>query len=46
MTRLIQWISTVVRDPSTEPEVHFHSGPASRAAACYEAHCDRPRLSV
>jgi hypothetical protein len=46
MTRLIQWISDVIRDPLTEPEAHFHSGPESTPAVCYEAHCRVPRLDV
>jgi hypothetical protein len=46
MTRLIQWISNVVRDPYSEPEPHFHSGPNSMPAVCYDAHCGTPRLDV
>jgi len=46
MTRLIHWISTVVRDPDTEPEAHFHAGPESAPAVCYDAHCGAPRLDV
>ena len=46
MTRLIHWISAVIRDPDTEPEVHFHSGPHGMPAVCYDAHCESPRLDV
>jgi hypothetical protein len=46
MTRLIQWIADVIRDPHTEPEVHFHSGPESTPAVCYDARCGAPRLDV
>ena len=46
MTRLIHWISNVIRDPDTEPEVHFHQGPQSTPAVCYDARCPAPRLDV
>lgn len=46
MTRLIRWISNVIGDPDTEPEVHFHSGPDSTPAVCYDARCAAPRLDV
>jgi hypothetical protein len=46
MTRLIQWIAHVVRDPYTEPEPHFHSGPQSTPAVCYDARCGAPRLDI
>jgi hypothetical protein len=46
MTRLIRWISNVVGDPYTEPEPHFHSGPDSTPAVCYDARCGVPRLDV
>jgi hypothetical protein len=45
MTRLIRWISNV-GDPYTEPEPHFHSGPDSTPAVCYDARCGVPRLDV
>jgi hypothetical protein len=46
MTRLIRWMSNVVGDPYTEPEPHFHSGPDSTPAVCYDARCGVPRLDV
>jgi hypothetical protein len=46
MTRFIHWIAEVVRDPQTNPEVHFHSGPDSSPAACHDAGCESPRLDV
>ena len=46
MTRLIHWISNVIRDPEAEPEAHFHSGPESLPAVCYDARCGQPRLDV
>ena len=44
--RVIGWISGLVRDPDTEPEVHFHQGPESHPAVCYDARCRNPRLDV
>ena len=44
--RVIDWIAQVMREPDVEPEVHFHSGPESQAAVCYDAHCRNPRLDV
>ena len=46
MTRLIRWISHVIRDPLLEPDAHFHSGPESTPAVCYDARCGAPRLDV
>lgn len=46
MARLIHWIADVIRDPDTEPVVHFHSGPESMPAVCYDARCGAPRLDV
>jgi hypothetical protein len=46
MTRLIRWITDVVRDQDTPPEPHFHSGPESTPAVCYDQHCQVPRLDV
>jgi hypothetical protein len=44
--RVIRWISNVVRDPGTEPLAHFHQGPESTPAVCYDPHCGSPRLDV
>jgi hypothetical protein len=44
--RVIRWIVDVVRDPYIEPTVHFHQGPESRPAVCYDARCQSPRLDV
>jgi hypothetical protein len=46
MRRAIHWVLDVLRDPDTEPEVHFHQGPENTPAVCYDAHCASPRLSV
>ena len=44
--RLIDWIMDVVLDQDTEPAAHFHQGPESTPAVCYDAHCGSPRLDV
>jgi hypothetical protein len=45
--RVIQWIANVVRDPDTEEsEAHFHQGPDSTPAVCYDPHCGSPHLDV
>ena len=46
MRRAIHWVLDVLRDPETEPAAHFHQGPESTPAVCYDAHCASPRLSV
>jgi hypothetical protein len=46
MTRLIRWISNVIRDDYTEPKVHFHSGPDSAPIVCYDVRCAVPKLDV
>jgi hypothetical protein len=46
MKRMIQWIADAVRDPYTEPAVHFHQGPDDTPAVCYDARCASPRLDV
>jgi hypothetical protein len=46
MTRLIRWISHVIHDPLPELDAHFHSGPESTPAVCYDAHCESPHLDV
>ena len=33
-------------EPSEADAVHFHSGPQSEPAVCYDAHCRNPRLDV
>ena len=43
----IQWIANVMRDPDTEEsEAHFHQGPDSTPAVCYDPHCGSPHLDV
>ena len=44
--RLIDWISDVLLDAHTEPTAHFHQGPDSTPAVCYDARCGSPRLDV
>ena len=44
--RVIDWIAHLVREPDMEPAVHFHAGPESQPAVCYDAHCRNPRLDV
>ena len=44
--RVIQWIADVVRDQDTEPRPHFHQGPESTPAVCYDERCGSPRLAV
>ena len=46
MTRLISWITHVVREPETTPGVHFHAGTEHRPEVCYDTHCRRPALEV
>ncbi len=44
--RVIDWISTALRDPDVEAEVHFHRGPQSIPAACHDPRCRSPRLDA
>ena len=44
--RVIQWIANAVRDPYKEPQAHFHQGPQSTPAVCYDPRCSSPRLDV
>jgi hypothetical protein len=44
--RVIAWIANVMREPYTEPEPHFHQGPESTPAVCYDLRCASPRLDV
>ena len=44
--RVIHWIANVMRDPYTEPQAHFHQGPQSTPAVCYDPHCGSPRLDI
>jgi hypothetical protein len=46
VTRLIHWISNVIRDPDAEPDVHFHAGPDQAPMVCYDARCPVPQLDV
>ncbi len=42
-SRLIGWFTG---RPRTEPAVHFHTGPESTPAVCFDEHCGIPRLDV
>lgn len=44
--RVVQWFTDVLRDPDTEPQPHFHQGPESTPAVCYDERCAVPRLDV
>jgi hypothetical protein len=46
MTRLIQWITHVIREPETESAVHFHTAGEASPEVCYDAHCGRPALDI
>lgn len=46
MRRMMQWITSAVRDDYTEPEAHFHQGPEATPAVCYDEPCRVPRLDV
>jgi hypothetical protein len=42
--RVIGWISGAFHGPATEAAVHFHQGPESTPAVCYDQRCPLPRL--
>jgi hypothetical protein len=44
--RVIDWIAHVMPEQHTEPLAHFHQGPESTPAVCYDADCGSPRLDV
>ena len=44
--RVIDWIANVMREPYMESEAHFHQGPESLPAVCYDPRCGSPRLDV
>jgi hypothetical protein len=44
--RVVRWIANVIREPDSEPQPHFHQGPWSAPAACYDPNCGSPRLDV
>jgi hypothetical protein len=44
--RVVQWIAHVMRDQYTEPPAHFHQGPESTPAVCYDPRCGSPRLDI
>jgi hypothetical protein len=46
MRRIKQWIASAMRDQYTEPEAHFHQGPETTPAVCYDERCRIPRLDV
>ena len=45
-TRVIGWISGVLRTPGERSAVHFHRGPGATPAVCHDERCDMPRLDV
>jgi hypothetical protein len=44
--RVIDWITAALRDPYTEPQVHFHQGPYSAPMVCHDSSCESPRMHV
>jgi hypothetical protein len=44
---IVAAISRVLRDnnPNTD-EVHFHKGPSTTPAVCFDARCESPRMDV
>jgi hypothetical protein len=44
--RIMGWFSNVVRDAEHESHPHFHQGPESQPAVCYDDRCGSPRLDV
>ena len=44
--RVVQWFADVLRGPNAEPYPHFHKGPESTPAVCYDERCSSPRLDV
>ena len=44
--RLISWITGILRDADGEAQPHFHQGPESLPAVCYDEDCRSPRLDV
>jgi hypothetical protein len=48
MTTTIKlFLTRLARGPQNQDaHVHFHQGPSGSPAACHEASCDLPRLSV
>lgn len=44
---LKQFLHVLRHGPDTgEPHVHFHTGPQGAPAACHDARCASPRLSL
>ena len=41
MARVITWISSILDDSYQEPQPHFHSGPGSTPAVCFDDRCSR-----
>ena len=47
MSRVIQWISDILRDDhDAEPSPHFHRGPDAVPAVCFDRGCGSPHLDV
>ena len=44
--RMIGWIADLIRDPSTDAPAHFHRGPDSTPAVCFDRECGSPRLEL
>lgn len=44
---LKHYLRTLLRGPEPdEGHVHFHTGPQGAPAACHDARCESPRLSL
>jgi hypothetical protein len=46
MTLRLKTLLDFLGAPRDEQEVHFHSGPQARPAACFDRGCAIPRLDV
>jgi hypothetical protein len=44
--RLQNLLRLIVPAPDGDGHVHFHTGPQGRPAACHDARCASPRLTV
>ena len=43
--RVKHWFTGLIGEPQA-PEVHFHTGPDTLPAACFDSGCGIPRLDV
>jgi hypothetical protein len=46
MRRILAHISTALRTPEPDVDVHFHQGPGGIPSPCYDDRCRNPRLRV